>query len=99
MQLQYGSYVLYKNNPYIAVGNDGRGSCKILDPHSNKKLQVKTSNIKLCASKCREVMHKGTGYLVTLGKTPLIISSISLRVVWKDDCKVRSEILGDTPRF
>ena len=100
MQLQYGSYVVYKGRPYIAVKNNGKGKVTILDVESNQKLTVKTSNIKLYDKTCKTKVHEGTTYLITLGKEPLIISSKTHRVMqWKATHPTRLAILGKSPRF
>jgi hypothetical protein len=67
-----GSYVTYKDSTFVAVGYDGN-LVKILDPLTNKKLNVKVSNVTVLKHKCASSTSSFGDFLVTL-KTSIIIS-------------------------
>lgn len=89
-----GSYVMYKNTPYIVVDfNDDMTMVKILNAlEGNAKLNVKSSNtymINCTDATCVEL--QGVKYLVTA--RGCIISLQTNRVVWVKDCAHRAALL------
>lgn len=92
-----GDYVTYKGTNQVIVDcNDCCTQFKILDPTTNVKLVVSTSNENLHATMhpfMVTVNHEGKNYLVS--KRGLIISLTTGRVMkWDDNNGNRKAILG-----
>jgi hypothetical protein len=91
-KLVLGSYVIYKQAYYVALGYDGK-LVKLINPTlSNMKRNVSTKHLSKTDVKCNEVMFEGNPYLVTLRDT--IISLTTNKVMkWSDEHREREGIL------
>lgn len=91
-QLVLGSYVKFKNQPYIAISYDGR-KVKIMDVFSNRKLVVLRSNIAVSPYVAKKVEFQGSQYLVTL-KNYIISCKTNKVMQWCESDNNRKGILA-----
>mgnify|MGYP005827297513 CR=1 FL=1 len=92
--LVLGAIVTFKGNYYVALGYDGN-LVTIIAPHnSQRKLNVKRSNVTVVnATPLRKVTYNGSDYLVSRKGT--IISLTTNRVMnWADGNGNRRSILA-----
>lgn len=87
------SYVRYKNLPYILVESNGNMG-KILDPATQKKLQVNISNLTPCGKEQPITVSTKLGVFFVTPKGT-IISTTTFRNVYKTPSPARAEIMRE----